>query len=350
MKIKIHRVSLGLLALMTLGGCASFNDCYYEKTQRVRAFKEYVHCGRPECSEYPRDYRKGWIDGFFEVATGGSDCPPSVAPARYYKPKAILKYGDKKRHNYYSGWQDGAARASQFPDTHYLRIYETNECPFPRCEKPCSNDEGGPCGEAFVGMSATKELIEAMPTPSDSVPTNDVENASLHSSANQGVEADQGTAVNLTTPEGNELPGASIETTNQATSLPLPEPTISTLTDIPTLPMIPPPPAPESASLAPAETASAKSAAAKPVAEAEDTPLVSIPGYRATTEWSRPAKPTTAAKPVGFIRMIEPIQDAQETRVTSEGAEPIVIVEAPYQQFQMSDIEAKTKPVIQLVE
>lgn len=361
MKNKIHRVSLGLLALMTLGGCASFNDCYYEKSQKVRAFKEYVHCGRPECSEYPRDYKKGWLDGFYEVATGGSDCPPSVAPARYYEPKAILKYHDKKRHDYYSGWQDGAARASQFPDTHYLRIYETEACPFPRCESPCTDGSCGSCGESFVGMSAAKEMIEAAPTPATPVapataaPTNYAAAPDVSPSAKQGDEASQETVVQLTTPEGEEV-GRSSETADPAAppSLPPqglptpPTPPGSMLADLPTLPMIPPPPAPQSAELAAAETVETPSAAA--TEDASDTPLVSIPGYRTTTQWTRPAARPITAQPAGFVRMVEPFKDVQPKRASTEGVEPIVIIEAPYQQFQLSDRESETKPVIQLVE
>ncbi len=349
MKIKIHRVSLGLLALMTLGGCASFNDSYYEKTQKVRAFKEYVHCGKPECSEYPHDYKKGWIDGFYEVATGGSDCPPAVAPARYYKPKEILKYCDKKRHDYYSGWQDGATRATQFPNTHYLRIYETNECPFPSCDKPCGSGQNGPCREAFVGMTATTQMIEAAPTPAPTLSTplrsdddtNEIiEDVDLPSGLNDDFEFDQDSAVNLTTPAGRAVTSSSVNTplnTMQgAADRSQSTPTVSLLTDIPTLPMIPPPPQPDAVSV--------------PVEPAEDAPLVSIPGYRATSEWNRPAVRPAKAQAVGFIQLVEPVQDAQATRSKSEGAEPIIVVEAPYRHFQMSDTETENKPVVKLVE
>lgn len=142
------------------------NDSCYEKTQSMRAVTQYMKCGNPECSAFPHDYKCGWIDGFYEVATGGNCCPPSFAPERYYRPSTILKDCDNRRHAYYSGWQDGAAHAEQFPDTHYLRIYETCECPFPRCEKPCvsgSYGSCGPCGVEFVGMSASNEMIETVP-------------------------------------------------------------------------------------------------------------------------------------------------------------------------------------------
>jgi len=130
--------------LLLFSGCASLSDYHYEYTQRLRARTQYHECGNPQCSQYPRDYKKGWLDGFYDVSTGGPDCPPAIAPCEYWKPGQILEHCDNRRHAYYSGWQDGAARASQFPDTHYLKIFETCECPFPRCEcvtcgqTPCS--------------------------------------------------------------------------------------------------------------------------------------------------------------------------------------------------------------------
>lgn len=155
-----------VLTLVTLGGCATFNDCCYEKSQEVRAVTQYLKCGQPECSCHPHDYKCGWIAGFYEVATGGSTCPPPFAPDTYYKPGVILKDCDSRRHAWYSGWQDGASRAGQFPDTHYLRIYETCECPFPRCDKPCGDGSCGPCQVPFIGLCNSDEMIEIAPTAS----------------------------------------------------------------------------------------------------------------------------------------------------------------------------------------
>ncbi|MEM6979322.1 MAG: hypothetical protein AAF539_06595 [Planctomycetota bacterium] len=156
----IRNIAGSLLALMTLGGCAGIYDCCYEKTQTLRAFNQYLECGKPECSCYPHDYKCGWIDGFYTVSTGGGDCPPAIAPAKYWKPGQIIKDCDNRRHAYYSGWQDGAARASQFPDTHTIRIYETCECPFPKCEKPCGLQPCRPCGMSSMGMPVSEGLIE----------------------------------------------------------------------------------------------------------------------------------------------------------------------------------------------
>ena len=157
MRINVtYIVTCGLIGLATFSGCASLADFKYEQTQRLRASSQFRECGK-NCSKYPKDYKSGWKDGFYEVSTGGSHCPPAVAPARYWKPGQILKDCDNRRHAYYSGWQDGAARASQFPDTHFLRIHETCECPFPRCENDCVSD----CGFATTAMPVDDMMVES---------------------------------------------------------------------------------------------------------------------------------------------------------------------------------------------
>lgn len=152
-KTNFHYFPVLITSLLLVSGCASVGDYHYEYTQKLRAKTQYREAGRPECSKYPRDYKKGWIDGFYEVTTGGSSCPPAIAPECYWKPGQILNDCDNRRHEYYSGWQDGAARASQFPDTHYLKIHETCECPFPRCECGSCGPGGVTCGNSHVAIS-----------------------------------------------------------------------------------------------------------------------------------------------------------------------------------------------------
>jgi hypothetical protein len=152
----------------SFAGCAGLNDAHYEKTQKLRAVREYISCGNPQCEKFPHDYKLGWIDGFYNISTGGPSCPPAVAPERYWNPSQVLKDCDNRRHSYYSGWQDGASRASQFPDTHHLKIFETCECPMPRCETACGTGDCVPCGLGSVGSPVHAELIE-MPYVQESI-------------------------------------------------------------------------------------------------------------------------------------------------------------------------------------
>ncbi|MEO1525180.1 MAG: hypothetical protein AAFX06_07070 [Planctomycetota bacterium] len=167
-------VSTGLLLLVSLTGCATLSDHHYERTQWKRARTAFRNADA-SCSRYPSDYKKGWIDGYYEVVTGGPSCPPAFAPAEYWRPKQILDDCDNRRHEYYSGWQDGAACATQQPDTHYLKLFETCECSFPKCDctEACSAGQG--C-QSVQGMALYPGAIEAsgdimiMPTPEEQTP------------------------------------------------------------------------------------------------------------------------------------------------------------------------------------
>lgn len=361
-----YPTAIGLLALMTLGGCASITDSCYEKTQTVRAFKEYIKCGKPECSSYPHDYKCGWIDGFYEVATGGECCPPAVAPARYYKPEQILKHCDNKRHAYYSGWQDGASRASQFPDTHYLRIYETCECPFPRCDKPCGDGTCGPCGVPFVGMSASEDMIEVLPIEQSymgeiihdagMVPVNPSEELGVQSSSNREI------------PGTPELPLES--GTVVAEEMPAPK-KVSAPKEAPATKAAPSETKPEA--VEPIKETAVEKPQGLPTPKADANTSYSAPLQFPSPSSSRTSEekfsayvndgfalnpvvptPITAAenisrspegKKVGFVRLVQPLQNATSAGNISSGnaalqVSPVTIVEAANATFEMLETES----------
>ena len=149
------RLSLCLvLASSLMGGCASIQDCKYETGQRFRGVMEYYKCADRGHTDFPADYRHGWLDGFNEVITGGPDCPPAIAPQRYWKPRQILKNCDQRRAAYYAGWRAGAKRAGCLPDTHFLKVYETADCPFPKCDCVESDCDCGMSQPADVIMDS----------------------------------------------------------------------------------------------------------------------------------------------------------------------------------------------------
>ena len=158
--------------LMPLVGCASLTDYKYEHTQRSRARSAWRDQGsncKPNC--YGKDYERGWKDGFYDVATGGKGCPPIVAPVSYWKPSQILEDCDRARNTYYSGFQDGVACALRYPQTHFLKLWTSCECPGPMCEKQCCPTNGcmtggcmpGPCmpGLSLEGMLDGSEVLES---------------------------------------------------------------------------------------------------------------------------------------------------------------------------------------------
>ncbi len=109
--------------LLTLSGCTTLSDCSYELGQKIRtkhAWHDFDGC-HAEC--FTVDYRNGWKAGYYDVATGGSGCPPVVAPKEYWKPPVFCEYDPSRRDDWYCGFLDGAACAKCEPNHHYLQTY-----------------------------------------------------------------------------------------------------------------------------------------------------------------------------------------------------------------------------------
>lgn len=144
--------------LVAVGGCATLTDHHYEKTQRARAREAWrQHGSKCHNQVCEKDYAAGWKDGFYDIATGGKGCPPVVAPCKYWSPSQILEDCDSRRLAYYDGFQDGVACSLQYPQTHYLKLWSSCECPLPNCETrcapcaPCAPALPAPCGVVFEG-------------------------------------------------------------------------------------------------------------------------------------------------------------------------------------------------------
>ena len=164
------RVTLLLLAgwiFVPMLGCASLQDVQYDLSQRSRVRSEWRSLpDRAKQSNSPIDYQRGWKDGFYEVTTGGSSCPPVVAPHHYWRPRQVINLCDSRRNAYYSGFQDGAAHASRFPDTHHLRAWGSCDCPLPSCQNCPDSSCGCPIGSC--GMSTSDDT--PMPMTQQTLP------------------------------------------------------------------------------------------------------------------------------------------------------------------------------------
>ncbi|MCA9048264.1 MAG: hypothetical protein KDA89_06020 [Planctomycetaceae bacterium] len=122
-----------MVVILAFSGCTTFSDLSYETTQKLRAQKAWEQYDTGSCC-YTIPYRHGWKAGYYDVLTGGSGCPPLFAPEKYSSPWKIIYHCDEPRHEWYVGYQDGAAAAKQEPDTHYLKPWlppppECQHCP-----------------------------------------------------------------------------------------------------------------------------------------------------------------------------------------------------------------------------
>lgn len=120
----VSRGKLSAVALfLSLPGCTAISDCKYEVSQKIRtcqAWHEFDGC-QDEC--FTCDYQSGWKAGYYDVVTGGTGCPPVIAPKKYWKAPVVFEHDPRQRNDWYCGFQDGAACAKCQPDFHYLQTF-----------------------------------------------------------------------------------------------------------------------------------------------------------------------------------------------------------------------------------
>ncbi len=110
-----------LALLLALSGCTSLSDCKYELGQKIRAKQAWEDFNNCQCESFSVDYGLGWKAGYYDVATGGTGCPPVVPPKEYWKPPVFCEHDPSKRDDWYCGFANGAACATSQPDFHYVK-------------------------------------------------------------------------------------------------------------------------------------------------------------------------------------------------------------------------------------
>jgi hypothetical protein len=107
--------------LLLVPGCTGISDCKYELDQKIRTANAWCAFDSGGCVTC--DYKSGWKAGYYDVITGGTGCPPVVAPKKYWKPPVFFEHDPSRRNDWYIGFQDGAACAKCEPDHHYLAAF-----------------------------------------------------------------------------------------------------------------------------------------------------------------------------------------------------------------------------------
>ena len=177
------------LAGFSLAGCASLNDLCYETKQKKRACDAWQCYAAENCStKFSKDYKLGYKAGYYDVLTGGSGCPPVIAPKCYWDPGNVLKYCDERRNEWYRGWQDGAAHAKGQPDTHYLKTFLPPCCPPQAARVYGSTLDVPPAGD-FIPPATPAGTVEDLAPPAGETPLPD-----LKDDANETDDAEPVTA------------------------------------------------------------------------------------------------------------------------------------------------------------
>ena len=95
-------------------GCAGLEDWHYSRLHQSRAANAWKSVAA-DCADHPRlaDYRAGWKDGYYDVATGGCGDLPPVPPKRYWDGKLAVREGNGPIAAYFQGFQMGAICAEK---------------------------------------------------------------------------------------------------------------------------------------------------------------------------------------------------------------------------------------------
>ncbi len=112
------RMLLCMIIFTAFAGCHSFRNYQDEKMisvrNRYRAHKAWKHV-KKNCNniKYPKDFGRGFKEGYRDVCMGGDGCPPALPPRRYWSIRYQNRKGHFKQRRWFDGYEHGALAAEQ---------------------------------------------------------------------------------------------------------------------------------------------------------------------------------------------------------------------------------------------
>lgn len=160
------------MAICTLAGagCAQFQEYANENIIASRNKKMALEAWRSVENAYPigKPYRKhfkdGFIDGYYDVASGGDGCPPVLPPPKYWEACYQSPEGHEKIRMWFNGFSegvmvaklDGAGTWSQIP------ISLNANCEYPEGMEPGA-EVPPPPGEGVTPPIAPRDVPRPLP-------------------------------------------------------------------------------------------------------------------------------------------------------------------------------------------
>ena len=148
-------------------GCMSLRRLHYRESQSMRTRSAWCdYDARFDCI-FSKDFKAGWLVGYYDVVTGGTGIPPIVPPKKYWRPAQVIDKCDAGRLEWYRGFQAGAECAGYVPDSHDIKLWMP-----PACELACPPAElmVPPTSGKPVPSSESPETIDEPYNPSTEPP------------------------------------------------------------------------------------------------------------------------------------------------------------------------------------
>lgn len=115
----MRRQWLKVMALCAGGmaGCSSLQEAkqdYLISYRNEQMAKEAWRSMRGEYNNmYPTDFERGWRQGYYDVASGGSGCSPAIPPSNYWHIRYQNSCGQQRVLSWLNGYREGALVAEQ---------------------------------------------------------------------------------------------------------------------------------------------------------------------------------------------------------------------------------------------
>lgn len=136
------KILTALIGLSACCGCHAAREHMRDTSLRYLAHRAYSLADRPGAHDpFPRDFRAGWEQAYYNVSIGLDPCPPSVPPECYWGTRFDTPAGRQRVDAWFRGYQYGAAAAV------CDQRDQVNPLPTgPECERPrVCESENGPC-------------------------------------------------------------------------------------------------------------------------------------------------------------------------------------------------------------
>ena len=164
-------VSNGLdIAIADIHECIdeSMTD-YRNRAMAEEAWIRIRHCYHDD--QYHRDFKKGFVAGYMDVAAGGDGCTPATAPSEYWGWKYQSSAGRAAINAWFQGYPLGAKAAEQDGVGNWREININLKTPAPL--DPMSLQSGGLPGHPIPYVEGAEAIPAPLPAPSTTNPRGD---------------------------------------------------------------------------------------------------------------------------------------------------------------------------------